>query len=100
MRTSSLLCLLGCPGLLGLLEPLLALVDLCLGVVVVELGLERLAVDDAVQDSEGEGRVPRDLTGHRRGVGREGVRGQLELDRVNELALTRGGWVMCRMECV
>jgi hypothetical protein len=36
-------------------------VDLGLGVVVVKLGLERLAVDDTVQDTEGEGRVPRDL---------------------------------------
>lgn len=59
--TAGLVCLLGCPGLLSLLKPLLALVDLGVGVVVVELCLERLAVDEAVDDSKGERRVPRDL---------------------------------------
>lgn len=44
--------------------------DLVVGVVVVELGLERLAVDDPVKDAEGEGRVARDLgTGHTTGLG-------------------------------
>lgn len=59
--TSIVLSNLGSPCLLGLSEPLFPLVDLLAGGVGVKLGLERLAVEDAVEDARDESRVPYDL---------------------------------------
>lgn len=60
-RTTVLLLHLVCPRLLGLLEPLLALFDLSLCCLAVELGLECSAVVEAIGNTSHKRRVAHNL---------------------------------------